>query len=257
MPAVIAYQCPRTKTLFAEKTEYLDYLRREARNSLTLKSHAKVRAPLKAAYAQLRSTAQSSQDICNWLKNQHTLLLNTMSKLNGIVVTPRHRGITSAQMSYYALAGVGYEPQNIDAYIQQASLSVTGHPCLNLAFLFKDVGMFDVRPIKGNNDSSRDKQYNITLLAKDWPFIAATMLYQWVSSNVKEGLCTQRRTIMKELLTLHFPGCSYTKLEVGYAAGLLPETQSELISWLFTQRTAPEPTAEHMQLQSGLEFISP
>lgn len=254
MPIIQAYQCPRTKTVFLEKDDYIAYLKDCARENLKGRRRERNLAAGMLVIDQMRKSVRSFEELGAWLEGNsafirkfilvqgvhHTQEPSTRPRISNVkfelVQFKEDCKASSAPLK-------GWENPNIPPSIAR------GYPGVKAKLLYDIRGSLDLydffrKPLgihvsSGGGSRSSGYSHSVHLYAEDWPFIGAVFLY-----NAKDAELDDR---YRRIVQHAFPGITVESFCQLRSSGLLPEDEDEFIELMFSF-TQPNPTTPKTQI---------
>lgn len=262
MPVVQAYLCPRTNALFLQKADYVEHLKALARESLKEKRAERKVIRLKTAFAEMRKTVRSFEELGDWLKSNMKLLYEYSTTIPFMPkpvkprkATPRLKQIYFANLAFQdkCLDTSGH-PEHGVRYLN-GSRFLTRYPGVKGQFSFTTTGDFSLHHVvdaaiylfsdAGGGGHKGQYAFSFTMFAEDWPFIGVYFLHAARESELTEDL--------QRVIQYCFPGItieSYTRFK---DAGLLPEDLPGFSDFMFSYVSAlSNPHSKYVQIPSDL-----
>lgn len=253
MPIVQAYMCPRTKTLFLEKSTYVEYLKECARENLKGRRRERSIAEAMTKFDHMRKSVRSFEELGTWLQSNAALIRKFILD-KGVhhsqepSARPRISNVRFELIQHKEDCKasraplMGWENPAIPPSIARgypgakAKLLYDIRGSLNLYdFLTNAIG---VHVGSGGGSSSAGYCSSVDMYAEDWPFLGAEFLY-WARND---ELDDRYLRIVKHA----FPGIEVDSFCQLRSAGLLPEDEAEFIDMMFS---FVEPRQDQLQVQ--------
>lgn len=238
MPIIVAYQCPRTLTLFTSKPAYIAYLREHARSSLRAKDLRRKVKPFMDVLPQILESARSLRCISKWLCTQGLSLAHASQQL---AINTNNQTQNLEDAAVYEATVVKLDHPWVQGEYVAFDMTYTTSAQIEMAEVLNASGYFKVSDVHVLNATNGQRQCKVHLEYQHWPFLCSQALWAYagqfrtVETN-QQLLQLAPRSVMQTLLSDSFPYLSWTLFDGFAHAAVLPSTSGDFATWLFPYR---------------------
>lgn len=261
MPLVQAYLCPRTDKFFLKKDDYVSHLKTLARESLDKKYHQKRLSEFHVEFDNIRKRVRSFNELSEILELNIKLMYDYAITKGGLFrpppVCPALNNICIYNVSdNLKCSNTHSKPLNgVTNFGYKESLQ-KGYPGVQAEIkynLSKDMRINDIFSKalglctgSGGGRGIDSYEYELTMFAEDWPFVAVKLLHKTRDVGLTED--------MKRVLTYAFPGITTDLYESLQKTGVLPENLPDFERWMY-QFVEPKEAAQTEDLELPVDVI--